>query len=172
MNPLSLIVMVLLSSISLLLIRGLAPFRENSKLKYISLNSKFWVRCLIPKRNEYVKVNDRNRISIFSLIFYLLFAILVLALISMFILPDIPCEEYVARFGKRGQIKWVVDTLNEKLINLLPILFCLSELIAYFLTEIHIMMKRKTKTKESLCGMVLICLLFIVLFVVFAFQLF
>ena len=113
MNPLSLVTMVLFTLISFLIIRSLAPYEKTSKLKYISLNNKLLVKCLIPKQKGYVKVNDRRKISVFSFVFYLLFAILVFTLVLMFVLPDIPCEEFVAHFGKRGRIRWGVDTLNE-----------------------------------------------------------
>ena len=172
MNPLSLIVMALFTSISFLLIRSLAPFEKTSKLKYISLNNKFLANCLIPKQNGYVKVNDRKKISLFSFLFYMLFAILVIVLVLMFILPDIPCEEFVARFGKRGQINWSVNTLNEKLINLLPILFFLVEFITYISIGIPIMIKNKTESKKSICGIFAVYILFIVLLVFFVFQLF
>ncbi len=172
MNPFSFIVMVLFTSISFLLIRHLAPFEKTSKLKYISLNNKFLANCLIPKQKGYVKVNDRKKISLFSFLFYMLFAILVIVLMLMFILPDIPCEGFIARFGRRGQIKWSVNTLNEKLINLLPILFFVIEMIAYFSMGIPRIIRNKTESKKSLCGIFAIYILFIVLLVFFIFQLF
>ena len=172
MNPLSIIVMVLFASGSFLLIRSLAPFEKTSKLKYISLNSKFLANWLIPKQKGYVKVNDRKKISLFSFIFYLLFAVLVFVLILMFVLPDIPCEEFIARLGRREQTKWIVYTLNEKLVNLLPMLFFWIELIAYFSIGIPIMIKNKTESKKSLCGIFAIYILFIVLLVFLIFQLF
>ena len=163
MNPLSLIVMVLFLSVSLFLTRSLAPFEKTSKLKYISLNSKFLANCLIPKQKGYVKVNDRKKISLFSFLFYLLFAVLALVLILMFVLPDIPCEEFVARFGKRGYIKWSVNTLNEKLVYLLPMMFVLVELIAYLSIGIPMIIKNKILSKKSLCGMFAIYILIIAL---------
>ena len=172
MNPLSLVSMVFSTSISFLLIRSLAPFNKTSKLKYISLNNKFLVNWLIPKQKGYVKVNDRKKISLFSFLFYLLFAVFVLVLILMFILPDIPCEQFIAGLGKRGQIKWTINTLNEKLIYLLPILFFLIELIAYFSIVIPIMIKNKTESKKSLYRTFAAYILLVVLLVFFVFQLF
>ena len=172
MNPLSLISMVFFASISLLLIRSLAAFEKTSKLKYISLNNKFLTNWLIPKQKGYVKVNDRKKISLFSFLFYLLFAVFVLVLILMFILPDIPCEQFIAGLGRRGQIKWTINTLNEKVIYLLPILFFLIEMITYFSIGIPRIIKNKTESKKSLCGIFAMYILFIVLLVFFVFQLF
>lgn len=172
MNPYSLIVMVLFTSISLFFIRNLAPYEKLSKLKFISLNSKFLQKCLIPKQTGYVKVNDRKKISLFSFLFYILFAILVLTLVLMFILPDIPCEEFVARFGKRGYINWNINTLNEKLIYLLPILFCLLEFVTCISMAIPIMIKSKTESKKSVIGMFALYILSIAILVFFIFQLF
>ena len=171
MNLLSLLVMLFFTLISFLLIRSLAPFEATSKLKYISLNNRFLANCLIPKKKGYVKVNDRKKISLFSLLFYLLFAIFVVVLILMFILPDIPCDEFIARFGKRGQINWRVTTLNEKLIILLPILFFLIALITFFSIGIARMIKEKTESKKSLCGIFAIYILLVALLVFFAFEL-
>ena len=153
MNPFSLIVMVLFTSISFLLIRSLAPFEKTSKLKYISLNNKFLANCLIPKQKGYVKVNDRKKISLFSCVFYLLFVFLVLTLVVMFVLPDIPCKPFIGRFGRAPHItRWEINTLNEKLVNLLPIVFFLMELITYFSVGISRIIKNKTESKKSLYG--------------------
>ena len=173
MNPFSLIVMVLFTSISFLLIRSLAPFEKTSKLKYISLNNKFLANCLIPKQKGYVKVNDRKKISLFSSVFYLLFVFLVLTLVVMFVLPDIPCKPFIGRFGRAPHItRWEINTLNEKLVNLLPIVFFLMELITYFSVGISRIIKNKTESKKSLYGTFAAYILLVVLLVFFVFQLF
>ena len=165
--------MVLFTSISFVLIRSLAPFEKTSKLKYISLNNKFLTNCLIPKQKSYVKVNDRKKISLFSCVFYLLFVFLVLTLVVMFVLPDIPCKPFIGRFGRAPHIRrWEINTLNEKLVNLLPVLFFLIELIAYFSIGIPIMIKNKTESKKSLYGTFAAYILLVVLLVFFVFQLF
>ena len=173
MNPFSLIVMVLFTSISFLLIRSLAPFEKTSKLKYISLNNKFLANCLIPKQKGYVKVNDRKKISLFSCVFYLLFVFLVLTLVVMFVLPDIPCKPFIGRFGRAPHItRWEINTLNEKLVNLLPIVFFLMELITYFSVGISRIIKNKTESKKSLYCTFAAYILLVVLLVFFVFQLF
>ncbi len=93
MNPLSLVAMVIFTSISLLLVRSLAPYQKTSQLKFIYLNNKFLAKFLIPTQKGYVKVDDRKKISVFSFVFYILFAVLLLALITLFFLPDITCEQ-------------------------------------------------------------------------------
>ncbi len=172
MNLFSLVVMVFCCCVSLLLIRHLAPYERTSKLKYITLKSNFLCKCLIPKVSGYVKVADRKKISLFSFVFSLLFALLVIALVSVFILPDIPCEPFIGRFGKRGRIKWTINTLNEKLIYLLPILFFLIEIIAFSSLGILEAIKSKTESKKSLYGLFGALIMFVGLFVFMAFQLF
>ena len=173
MNMLSLVAMVLFTSISLLLIRSVAPYQKTSKLKYVSLKSKVLAELLIPKKTGYVKVAERKKISLFSLIFYSLFAVLVLALIILVIMPDIPCEPFLARLGSsvRG-VKWHVHTLNEKWIILIPMLFFVMELITYIVMGTIVVIKNKTESKKTLFGVFATLIMFIGLFVFFVFQLF
>ena len=168
MNLFSLISMVFVTWISFLMIRSLAPFQEKTKLKYVSLKSNFLANCLIPKQKGYVKVNDRKKISLFSLIFYLLFVVLVITLVLMFFIPTISCEEFVASFGRHRRIKWSINTLNEKIVFLLPMIFFLIELIAYFSIEIlPTSIRNKTESKKSLYGIFAIYILFVLLLVLF-----
>lgn len=153
MNMLSLVVMVFFTSVSLLLIRSLAPYQKASKLKYVSLKSKVLAELLIPKKTGYVKVAERKKISLYSLIFYSLFAVLILALITLFIMPDIPCELFVGHLGRgpRG-VEWNKYTLNEKWICILPILFFLIEVITYFVIGTVVAIKNKTQSKKTLAN--------------------
>lgn len=157
MHPLSFISMLVFSSISLVLIRVLAPFQETFQetynLKYVSLKSNFLAKCLIPKKKGYVKVNDRKKISLFSLIFSCLFLILVLVLLLMVILPPIPCEPFTAAFGRRNPVNWTVNTVNEKIIWGLPMLLFCIEVIAVILIGIPRTIKSKTESKKSLLGL-------------------
>ena len=172
MHPYSLIVMVTITLFSLQFIRSFAPYKETSKLKYISLNNDFLIKCLVPKQKSYVKVNDRKKISLFSLVLYLLFTFLVLVLVMMFVLPDIPCETFVALFGKRGRAEWEINTLNEKLAYLLTFLFHLTEWIAFFAIGVPRLIKNKSESPKSLCGICAVLILFIGLFVFLIFQFF
>lgn len=70
MNLLTLVVMVFATSISLLIIRSVAPYEKTSMLKYVSLKSEFLSKLLIQKKPGYVKVADRKKISLLSLVFY------------------------------------------------------------------------------------------------------
>ena len=173
MHPLSFISMLLISSFSFVLIRVLAPFQETSNLKYISLKSDFLAKCLIPKKKGYVKVNDRKKISLFSLIFSFLFVILVLVLLLMVILPPIPCEPFTATFGRRRPVvEWVVNTVNEKIIWGLPMLFFCTELISFLLLGAPGIIKSKTESKKSLLGLFAVLLLLAGLSLCLIFQLF
>ena len=172
MNPLTFVTMVFCTYISLMITRSLAPYGTTENLKYISLNSDFLIKYLLPKRKGYVKVNDRKKISVFSLVFYILFVVLIIALVVLFILPDIPCEPFVGVFGRRSHAKWIINTLNEKLIYLLPILFSLLEFITFIILEIPTIIKRKSESKKAIFALFAIIALFVGLLVFVAFQLF
>lgn len=172
MNAFSLIVMVGINAVSFLLIRVMAPYQKNAKFKYIPLKSKFLAKHLIPEQTGYVKVNDRKKISLFSFIFYIMFAVQVIVLVALIFLPDIPCEPFTARFGKRGHIYWTVETLNEKLFYLLPIIFFLVELLTFFLKGLFIAIKSKKETKKALFGMFAADIILFVSLAFFVYMLF
>lgn len=164
--------MLSFSSISFVLIRALASFQETSNLKYVSLKSDFLAKCLIPKKKGYVKVSDRKNISLFSLIFSFLFMILVIVLLLMVILPPIPCEPFTAAFGRRRSVEWTVNTVNEKLVWGLPLLFFCIELISFLLLGIPRIIKSKTESVKSLLGLFALVLFLAGVSLFLIFQLF
>lgn len=157
-----------------MIIRALAAYEKTSKYKYVSLKSSFFAKILIPKGKKYVKVADRKKISVFSFVFYILFFILAVGLLVLLIMPDIPCEPFLARFGNRGggAIKWEVNTLNEKLIVLLPYIFMLVEIITYFSMHIPLLIKEKSNSKKTMFGIYAILLMFVGFLAFFVFLLF
>jgi len=156
MNPITIMTAIFFISISFILIKAMEMNRTGFNLKSVTVKNKFLVKALIPKKRGYVKVADRNKVSLFSLLFFILLVILVIFLVIMLIVPDIPCETFTGIFRSRGalRIKWEIHTLNEKLIYLLPLLFIVLQLIGFFVLGLIAMIKNKTKSKKTICGIV------------------
>ncbi len=163
--------LVFYSFVSLGLIRSQAAYSEYSKLKYIDLKSRSLAKILIPKQSGYVRVAERTKISVFSLVFYILYALHMIVILAMFVMPEIPCDPFVARFGRRGQINWTIHTLNAKIIVLLPIIFFLIELITFFSMGLCMILKNKTEPRKSITLFIVMILLMVGFLVFFFFEL-
>ena len=124
MDMRTILMMVIFMSLAWGLIRFAAPHKKNIKQKYITLPNDFLAKCLLPKQKGYVKVADRRKISLFSFIFYILFAAIVIVLTCCFLLPEVPCETFTAYFGRRNARGYEIHTWNEKLVYFLPMAFC------------------------------------------------
>ncbi len=106
--------------------------RENNG-RYIVIKNEKVARLIIRKEEITTKrdtpIKDRNKMSVFGLAFYL--SIMVIALISLVLAcsVDIPCD--ILQVNSEN-LKFSVDTLNEKIpIVLSLILLCLE--LLYFL---------------------------------------
>ena len=128
-------------------------YGTNLKKRYVIVNNKFLRKLLINsnKRYEskYVKVEDRKKLSVYSLVLYIVLAVIfVIALVMMFI-PEIPCEPFNLPVSRKGSI--TIDSWNDKL-PMLSIYLFLSTVVASLLVELSYkaIIKRKTvKMKRS-----------------------
>ena len=171
MNIYSFLVFAFFSFVSWVLIRNLAPYSELSKLKFTTLKSDFLAKLLIPKQSGYVRVGERKKISIISLVFYVMFVLRMAVIVAMLILPGIPCEPYTGRFGRRGQVNWTIYTWNEKIITLLPIIFLLIELLILVIRVLPIIIKNKTESRKTVAGFIFAIVAIVGLLAFFIFEL-
>ena len=143
-----------------------SPYNPKAKhMKYLSVENKVLAKLFIPKRNfyidGYVKVADRKKISLLSVILYIWEALLLIATVILQIISPIPCTPYIfqipSRRGRNTEI--VLSSLNIKI----PLLLCVITAFSMFggvLLWITVgLIKLKEKTTKLKWG-----LLFFILF--------
>ena len=99
-----------------------SPYNPKAKhMKYLSVENKVLAKLLISKRNfyidGYVKVADRKKISLLSVILYIWEALLLIATVILQIISPIPCTPYIFRIpSRRGHTTEIVlSSLNIKI---------------------------------------------------------
>ena len=104
-----------------------SPYNPKAKhMKYLSVENKVLAKLFIPKRNFYidgcVKVADRKKISLLSVILYIWEALLLITTVILQIISPIPCTPYIFRIpSRRGHTTEIVlSSLNIKI----PLLLC------------------------------------------------
>ena len=143
-----------------------SPYNPKAKhMKYLSVENKVFAKLLISKRNfyidGYVKVADRKKISLLSVILYIWEALLLIATVILQIISPIPCTPYIFRIpSRRGHTTEIVlSSLNIKI----PLLLCTItafSMFGGFLLWITVgLIKLKEKTTKLKWG-----LLFFILF--------
>lgn len=124
-----------------------APYNPNKpNAKYITIKNKTIANLLIPKRNpwlKYVKVKDRNKLRLPSLIGYISLTLLLLASLVMFLLPSLPCEPVALPFSRRSQI--TVATYNEKIPLSLILVFLSFVLLSFIIPAFIHSFSKKAK---------------------------
>ena len=143
-----------------------SPYNPKAKhMKYICVENKVLAKLLISKRNfyidGYVKVADRKKISLLSVILYIWEALLLIATVILQIISPIPCTPYIFQIpSRRGHTTEIVlSSLNIKI----PLLLCVITAFSMFggvLLWITVgLIKLKEKTTKLKWG-----LLFFILF--------
>lgn len=143
-----------------------SPYNPKAKrMKYVSVENKVFAKLLISKRNfyidGYVKVEDRKKISLLSVILYIWEALLLIATVILQIISPIPCTPYIFQIpSRRGRTTEIVlSSLNIKI----PLLLCVITAFSMFggvLLWITVgLIKLKEKTTKLKWG-----LLFFILF--------
>ena len=158
---------LLWASICWALLYGFSPYNPNKpNAKYITVNNKIISKLLIPKRNpflKYVKVKDRNKLSLKCFVGYIILALIIIASLIMAFLPPIPCEPTILPAGRRS--RFIVSTYNEKIPLSLISVFALSILL-YVL--IPITFNLFTKKDDSVKMGSKLFMIFIILLLLFA----
>ena len=152
-----------------------SPYNPKAKhMKYLSVENKVLAKLFIPKRNfyidGYVKVADRKKISLLSVILYIWEALLLIATVILQIISPIPCTPYIFRIpGRRGHTTEIVlSSLNIKI----PLLLCTITAFSMFggvLLWVTVgLIKLKEKTTKLKWGILFFILLDILCFTMLA----
>ena len=152
-----------------------SPYNPKAKhMKYICVENKVLAKLLISKRNfyidGYVKVADRKKISLLSVILYIWEALLLIGTVILQIIPDIPCTPYIFRIpSRRGHTTEIVlSSLNIKIPLLLSTITAFSMFGGILLWITVGLIKLKEKTSKLKWGLMFLILFDILCFTILA----
>ena len=152
-----------------------SPYNPKAKhMKYLSVENKVLAKLFIPKRNfyidGYVKVADRKKISLLSVILYIWEALLLIGTVILQIIPAIPCTPYIFRIpSRRGHTTEIVlNSLNIKIPLLLSTITAFSMFGGILLWITVGLIKLKEKTSKLKWGLMFLILLDILCFTILA----
>ena len=152
-----------------------SPYNPKAKhMKYLSVENKVLAKLLIFKRNfyidGYVKVADRKKISLLSVILYIWEALLLIGTVILQIIPDVPCTPYIFRIpSRRGHTTEIVlNSLNIKIPLLLSTITAFSMFGGILLWITVGLIKLEEKTTKLKWGLMFLILLDILCFTILA----
>lgn len=120
--------------------------------KYVSITNPFLKRILIPKERTkdtdgYIKVENRSKITISSLLLYLIGIIIVINIFVMMLIPQVQTEEIRVLIGGRlshGDV--VINTINSIVVYFSSLAFMILPLLVFFIRCIYLAVRSKNKT--------------------------
>jgi hypothetical protein len=124
--------------------------------KYVSITNPFLKRILIPKERTkdtdgYIKVENRSKITISSLLLYLIGIIIVINIFVMMLIPQVQTEEIRVLIGGRlshGDV--VINTINSIVVYFSSLAFMILPLLVFFARRIYFGARAKNKTNSNL----------------------
>ena len=131
--------------------------KETSKgAKYVSITNPFLKRILIPKERTkdtdgYIKVENRSKITISSLLLYLIGIIIVINIFVMMLIPQVQTKEIHVLIGGRlshGDV--AINTINSIVVYFSSLAFMILPLLVFFARCIYFGARAKNKTNSNL----------------------
>ena len=124
--------------------------------RYVSITNPFLKRILIPKERTkdtdgYIKVENRSKITISSLLLYLIGIIIVINIFVMMLIPQVQTEEIRVLIGGRlshGDV--VINTINSIVVYFSSLAFIILPLLVFFARCIYFGARAKNKTNSNL----------------------
>ena len=124
--------------------------------KYVNITNPFLKRILIPKERTkdtdgYIKVENRSKITISSLLLYLIGIIIVINILVMMLIPQVQTEEIRVLIGGRlSHGALVINTVNSIVVYFSSLVFMILPLLVFFARGIYFGAKAKNKTNSNL----------------------
>ena len=124
--------------------------------KYVSITNPFLKRILIPKERTkdtdgYIKVENRSKITISSLLLYLIGIIIVINIFVMMLIPQVQTEEIRVSIGGRlSHGALVINTVNSIVVYFSSLAFMILPLLVFFARCIYFGVRAKNKTNSNL----------------------
>ena len=124
--------------------------------RYVSITNPFLKRILIPKERTkdtdgYIKVENRIKITISSLLLYLIGIIIVINIFLMMLIPQVQTEGIHVLIGGRlshGDV--VINTINSIVVYFSSLAFMILPLLVFFARCIYFGARAKNKTNSNL----------------------
>ena len=124
--------------------------------KYVNITNPFLKRILIPKERTkdtdgYIKVENRSKITISSLLLYLIGIIIVINIFVMMLIPQVQTEEIRVLIGGRlSHGALVINTVNSIVVYFSSLAFMILPLLVFFARCIYFGARAKNKTNSNL----------------------
>ncbi len=124
--------------------------------KYVNITNPFLKRILIPKERTkdtdgYIKVENRSKITISSLLLYLFGVIIVVNIFVMMLIPQVQTEGiHVLIGGRLSHGNAVINTINSIVVYFSSLAFMIMPLLVFFIRRIYLWAKAKNKTNSNL----------------------
>lgn len=124
--------------------------------KYVSITNPFLKRILIPKERTkdtdgYIKVENRSKITISSLLLYLIGIIIVINIFLMMLIPQMQTKEiHVSIGGRLSHGDVVINTINSIVVYFSSLAFMILPLLVFFARCIYFGARAKNKTNSNL----------------------
>ena len=124
--------------------------------KYVSITNPFLKRILIPKERTkdtdgYIKVENRSKITISSLLLYLFGLIVVIIIFVMMLIPQVQTDGiHVLTGGRLSHGDTVITTINSIVVYFSSLAFMILPLLVFFIRCIYFGTKAKNKTNSNL----------------------
>ena len=124
--------------------------------KYVNITNPFLKRILIPKERTkdtdgYIKVENRSKITISSLLLYLFGLIVVIIIFVMMLIPQVQTDGiHVLTGGRLSHGDTVITTINSIVVYFSSLAFMILPLLVFFIRCIYFGTKAKNKTNSNL----------------------
>ena len=124
--------------------------------KYVNITNPFLKRILIPKERTkdtdgYIKVENRSKITISSLLLYLFGVIIVINIFVMMLIPQVQTEGiHVLIGGRLSHRNAVINTINSIVVYFSSLVFMILPPLVFFARSIYFGAKAKNKTNSNL----------------------
>ena len=124
--------------------------------KYVNITYPFLKRILIPKERTkdtdgYIKVENRSKITISSLLLYLIGVIVVINIFVMMLIPQVQTEGmHVLIGGRLSHGDLVINTINSIVVYFSSLAFMILPLLVFFARCIYFGARAKNKTNSNL----------------------
>ena len=124
--------------------------------KYVNITYPFLKRILIPKERTkdtdgYIKVENRSKITISSLLLYLIGVIVVINIFVMMLIPQVQTEGmHVLIGGRLSHRDLVINTINSIVVYFSSLAFMILPLLVFLARCIYFGARAKNKTNSNL----------------------
>ena len=124
----------------------------SSGAKYVNITNPFLRKILIQKertrdQDGYIKVENRSKITIASLLLYLLGIIIVISVFIMMLIPQVQTEGIHVLFGGRfSHGGAIINTVNSIVVYFSSLAFMILPILVFFVRGFIFYIKQKNKS--------------------------